>query len=75
MQPNPFLKKLGFTDHDRVVIFHADDLGMCQSGLAAFKEMIAVGLLSSGSVMVPCSWFPPAWPCNWFSNWKRRARP
>lgn len=58
MQPNLFLKKLGFADDDRVVIFHADDLGMNQSGLSAFKDMIAVGPLSSGSVMVPCSWFP-----------------
>jgi len=57
MQPNPVLKKLGFSDDDRVVIIHTDDIGMCQASVAAFAEMVDFGLISSGAVMVPCPWF------------------
>jgi predicted glycoside hydrolase/deacetylase ChbG (UPF0249 family) len=41
-----------------VVIFHADDIGMCQAGLDAYQELIEFGLLSSAATMVPCPWFP-----------------
>ena len=57
MPVNPFLKRLGFGKKDRVVIFHADDIGMCQATLTAFREMIDLGPLTSGAVMVPCPWF------------------
>lgn len=58
MNPNPYLKKLGFSDNDRVVILHADDIGMCQASVAAYQELINFGLLSSAATMVPCGWFP-----------------
>jgi predicted glycoside hydrolase/deacetylase ChbG (UPF0249 family) len=58
MAANPFLKKLGFTDHDRAVILHTDDIGMCQASVQAFKDLWAFGTISSGSTMVPCPWFP-----------------
>ena len=57
MQPNPVLKKLGFSENDRVVIIHTDDIGMCQASVEAFAEMAEFGLISSGAVMVPCPWF------------------
>ena len=57
MNPNPILKRLGLTDTDRAVIFHADDIGMCHASLAAYAEMVDFGLLSSAAVMVPCPWF------------------
>lgn len=57
MQPNPVLKKLGFSPDDRVVIIHTDDIGMCQATVDAFAEMVDFGLISSGAVMVPCPWF------------------
>jgi len=57
MQPNPVLKKLGFSDDDRVVIIHTDDIGMCQASVDAYIEMVEFGLISSGAVMVPCPWF------------------
>lgn len=57
MQPNPVLKKLGFSNDDRVVIIHTDDIGMCQASVGAFAEMVDFGLISSGAVMVPCPWF------------------
>lgn len=56
--PNPILKKLGLSDTDRAVIFHADDIGNFQSSLDAYRDILDIGLLSSASTMVPCSWFP-----------------
>ncbi|GAF81194.1 unnamed protein product, partial [marine sediment metagenome] len=58
MIPNPALKKIGFSDLDRLVIFHADDIGMCQGSLSAYDDLLTFGLLSSAATMVPCPWFP-----------------
>ena len=58
MNPNPVLQKLGFADDDRVVIIHADDIGMCQATVSAFADLVDFGLISCGAVMVPCPWFP-----------------
>jgi predicted glycoside hydrolase/deacetylase ChbG (UPF0249 family) len=60
MSPNPLLKRLGLNHHDRVVIFHADDIGMCQASVAAYQELVAFGLMSSAAAMTPCAWFPHA---------------
>ncbi len=57
MNPNPVLKRLGFSDNDRVVVIHTDDIGMCQASVAAFEDLNTVGIISSGAVMVPCPWF------------------
>lgn len=58
--PNPVLQKLGLSASDRAVILHADDIGNFQSSLAAYRELVDDGLISSASVMVPCPWFPAA---------------
>ena len=58
MTPNPLLKKLGYSDTDRLVIIHTDDIGMCQASVQAFKDLWAFGTITSGAVMVPCPWFP-----------------
>jgi predicted glycoside hydrolase/deacetylase ChbG (UPF0249 family) len=60
LKPNPYLKRLGFADDDRVVVMHADDIGMCQSTVSAYADLIECGSLSSVAMMVPCSWFPAA---------------
>ena len=57
---NRVLRDLGFAATDRVVVIHADDLGMCQATLPAFADLLAAGLVTSGSVMAPCPWFPEA---------------
>lgn len=57
---NRTLQQLGFGQKDRVVIIHADDIGMCQASLSAFEDLLDFGLTTSGSVMVPCPWFPQA---------------
>lgn len=60
MTPNPLLKKLGYSDTDRLVIIHTDDIGMCHASVQAFKDLWEFGTISSGAVMVPCPWFPAA---------------
>ncbi len=58
MNPNPFLRKLGYAANDRVVILHADDIGASHSAYAAYLDLIDFGILSSAATMVPCAWFP-----------------
>ena len=57
MIPNPLLKKLGYSETDRLVIIHVDDVGMCQASVQAFIDLWEFGTISSGAVMVPCPWF------------------
>jgi predicted glycoside hydrolase/deacetylase ChbG (UPF0249 family) len=60
LKPNPVLKKLGFSEKDRLLIIHTDDVGMCQANLQAYQDLWEFGTITSGSVMVPCPWFPAA---------------
>jgi len=55
---NPVLKRLGFDPRDRVVIIHADDIGMCQATLPALADLLDASLVTSAATMVPCPWFP-----------------
>ena len=55
---NAALKQLGYAADDRVVIIHADDIGMCHATLPAMADLLDFGLLSSAATMVPCAWFP-----------------
>ncbi|MBK9051410.1 MAG: polysaccharide deacetylase family protein [Chloroflexi bacterium] len=57
---NPYLQKLGLGPTDRAVIFHADDIGMCEGSISAYRDLIEFGLLSSAAAMTPCPWFPAA---------------
>jgi len=41
----------------RAVIPHVDDLGMCHGANRAFLDLARRGLVTCGSVMVPCPWF------------------
>ena len=58
MTVNPLLKKLGYSETDRLVIIHTDDIGMCHASVQAFQELWAFGTITSGATMVPCPWFP-----------------
>ena len=60
MKPNPVLKKLGFSNTDKVVILHTDDIGMCQASLTAFIDLWENESISSGALMLPCPWAKPA---------------
>lgn len=41
----------------RAAILHVDDLGMCHGGNQAYLDLFRRGLVTTGSVMVPCPWF------------------
>jgi len=58
VEPNPFLKKLGFSEDKRVVIIQTDDIGMCQASVQAFKDLWAFDTITSGATMAPCPWVP-----------------
>ena len=42
---------------ERALILHVDDLAMCHGANRAYVELAAAGLVTCGSVMVPCPWF------------------
>ncbi len=58
--PNPVLKKLGFGPQDRLLIVHVDDIGLTQSNVEGFADLMDFGLVTSGSVMMPTAWAPLA---------------
>lgn len=58
MYPNPLISKLGYPSDARLVIFHADDVGLCHGSNQAFLDLSAADILKTGSIMVPCPWSP-----------------
>ncbi len=55
---NYTLDKLGFSPTSRIVLPNHDDLAMDHGANTAFAELVQRGFVKSGSVMVPCPWFP-----------------
>ena len=48
---------LGYEAGARLLIPHVDDVGMCWSANRSFLDLCGNGVVTSGSVMVPCPWF------------------
>jgi hypothetical protein len=51
-------ERLGHPASARLLVIHADDLGMSQSVNRATFEALQNGWVTSASILVPCPWFP-----------------
>jgi predicted glycoside hydrolase/deacetylase ChbG (UPF0249 family) len=53
----PWAERLGWPGGKKVVIFHADDIGMCYEANLAAQRALSEGAYRSAACMVPCPWF------------------
>jgi len=51
-------EKLGYHENTKLLIVHADDMGLAHSVNAASVEAFKKKGITCGSIMVPCPWFP-----------------
>ncbi len=59
-------QRLGWPDDVRVLILHADDIGMCYEANASAKSYLEAGDIQSAALMVPCPWYNEM--ANWYSE-------
>src|SRR5271154_4215075 len=53
-----YAERLGFPKGARVLILHVDDAGMSFESNMGAEKALTLGVSTSTSVMMPCSWVP-----------------
>ena len=59
-------ERLGYPPGKRVLILHADDVGMCHEANQSAKRYLEKGHVQSAAAMAPCPWFDE------FADWYRK---
>ncbi|CAM2986242.1 polysaccharide deacetylase family protein [Paenibacillus sediminis] len=49
-------QRLGYSSADRLLIINGDDYGMCHANNRAIQGLLSEGIISSATVMMPCTW-------------------